>query len=79
LQVVLWPLLAFSSGPGPLSIALLALGMFWPLFVLFRVPSLADLPWRGLLLYVPDLALWLGGLASVTLFLNILILLKWLL
>jgi hypothetical protein len=79
LQVVLWPLLAFSAGPTMALALVLVLDLLWPVLAFWRLPHAADMPWRGLRLYVPDVSSWLIGIGILTVMLNILILLKWLL
>ena len=77
LQVCVWPFLALSGGPTPLLVAFLVVDVLWPLWAIFWLPRVVDMPWRGLKLYVPDLAFWLIGLMGVSLLLNLIIVLKW--
>ncbi len=43
----------------------------WSLFLAFwRLPRVADMPWRGLYLYVPDISFWLGGMRVLTFIIN---------
>lgn len=79
LQLWLWPFFALSGRPTWLSVGLLVLDSFWPFLAYFWLPRAADMPWRGLKLYVPDLYSWLTGMAVITLVLNLLIVLRWLL
>ncbi|MBV9689467.1 MAG: beta-lactamase family protein [Ktedonobacteraceae bacterium] len=77
LQVGVWTFLALSAGPTMALALILTLDLLWPFLVLFWFPCIVDMPWRGLRLYVPDLAYWLGGISVVTVVLNVMILLKW--
>jgi len=78
LQVGVWPFLALSAGRPTTALTLiLTLDLLWPFLVLFQLPRIVAMPWRGLRLYVPDLTYWLGGISVVTVVLNVMILLKW--
>ncbi|MBV9708658.1 MAG: beta-lactamase family protein [Chloroflexi bacterium] len=77
LQVGVWPFLALSAGPTIALALMLTLDLLWPFLVLFWLPRIVAMPWRGLRLYVPDLTYWLGGISVVTVVLNMMILLKW--
>jgi len=49
-----------------------------PLVLLWRLPKWADMPWRGLLLYVPDVSRWLIGMSAISLVKNVMRLYGWL-
>lgn len=38
-----------------------------PVVLLWRLPKWADMPWRGLVLYVPDMSRWSVGMAMISL------------
>lgn len=79
LQVGIWPYVALSGRPGLLLWALLVLDLLWPLLLLWKVPRWANMPWRGLKLYVPDLYSWLTTILVLAVAFNLVFVAVWLL
>jgi len=40
--------------------------MIGPLVLLWRLPKWADMPWRGLFKYVPDVSWWIVGMVLIS-------------
>jgi len=57
-----------SRRPVPIGSFLAMFGdVIGPVVLLWRLPKWADMPWRGLLLYVPDVSRWIMGMVLVSL------------
>ncbi len=56
-----------SRRPVPIGSLLALFGdVIGPLVVFWRLPKWVDMPWNGLLLYVPDVTLWMLGMTPVS-------------
>ena len=49
-----------------------------PVVLLWQLPKWADMPWRGLLLYVPDMSRWVVGMAVVSIVKSVMRVYSWL-
>jgi len=57
-----------SRRPVPIGSFLAMFGdVIGPVVLLWRLPKWADMPWRGLVLYVPDMSRWSVGMAMISL------------
>ncbi len=79
LAIWLWVTLISAAHVTPSGFVAMSIAVLAPSLTLWRLPKLADMPWRGLRLYVPDLANLIWWLSIISLVLAGVSLLRWLL
>jgi CubicO group peptidase (beta-lactamase class C family) len=77
LATLLWATLVGASSVSPGGIVAVLIALVVPWLALWKLPKVGDMPWKGLRLYVSDIAYQLQGLLIISTLLALFTLLRW--